>query len=140
VLVKDLETAQKALSAKQSARSVAEQILQQSKDVNAALSLKLDNVKTSLAITQDKLDRKSKALDSQMTHADEAELQLKSVEDKLKDCRGGSEGQRAATGIGSRSFGQARMVRQHDDFFSCGSYCGSIQESFAGFKHGDSAP
>jgi hypothetical protein len=78
VLVKDLETAQKALSAEQSARSkaeqalaeersakqVAEQILQQSKDVNAALSLKLDNVETSLAITQDKLDRKSKALET----------------------------------------------------------------------------
>jgi hypothetical protein len=76
VLVKDLKTAQKALSAEQSARSkaeqalakersakqVAEQILQQSKDVNAALSLKLDNVETSLAITQDKLDRKSKSL------------------------------------------------------------------------------
>jgi hypothetical protein len=62
VLVKDLETARKALSTEQSARSKAEQILQQSKDVNAALSLKLDNVETSLAITQDKLDRKSKAL------------------------------------------------------------------------------
>jgi hypothetical protein len=78
VLVKDLETAQKALSVEQSARSkaeqalaeersakqVAEQILQQSKDVHAALSLKLDNVETSLAITQDKLDRKSKALET----------------------------------------------------------------------------
>jgi hypothetical protein len=67
VLVKDLETAQKVLSAEQSARSkaeqtlaeemsvkqVAEQILQQSKNVNVALSLKLDNVETSLAITQD---------------------------------------------------------------------------------------
>jgi hypothetical protein len=84
VLVKDLKTAQKALSVEQSARSVAEQILQQSKDVNVALSLKLDNVETSLAITQDKLDRKSKALDSQTTRADEAELRLKSVEDKLK--------------------------------------------------------
>jgi hypothetical protein len=62
VLVKDLETAWKALSLEQSARSKAEQILQQSKDVNAALSLKLDNVETSLAITQNKLDRKSKAL------------------------------------------------------------------------------
>jgi hypothetical protein len=62
VLVKDLETAWKALSTEQSARSKAEQILQQSKDVNAALSLKLDNVETSLAITQDKLDQKSKAL------------------------------------------------------------------------------
>jgi hypothetical protein len=62
VLVKDLETAWKALSTEQSARSEAEQILQQSKDVNVALSLKLDNVETSLAITQNKLDRKSKAL------------------------------------------------------------------------------
>jgi hypothetical protein len=62
VLVKDLETAQKVLSTEQSAQSKAEQILQQLKDVNAALSLKLDNVETSLAITQNKLDRKSKAL------------------------------------------------------------------------------
>jgi hypothetical protein len=62
VLVKDLETARKALSTEQSVRSKAEQILQQSKDVNAALSLKLDSVETSLAITQNKLDRKSKAL------------------------------------------------------------------------------
>jgi hypothetical protein len=61
-LVKDLETAQKSLSTEQSDRSKAEQILQQSKDVNAALSLKLDNVETSLAIIQNKLDRKSKAL------------------------------------------------------------------------------
>jgi hypothetical protein len=75
-LVKDLETAQKALSTEQSARSkaeqalaeersakqVAEQILQQSKDVNVALSLKLDNVETSLAITENKLERKSEAL------------------------------------------------------------------------------
>jgi hypothetical protein len=51
VLVKDLKTAQKAMSLEQSARSEAEQILQQPKDVNAALSLKLDNVETSLAIT-----------------------------------------------------------------------------------------
>jgi hypothetical protein len=78
VLVKDLETTQKTLSVEQSARSkaeqalaeersakqVAEQILQQSKDVNDALSLKLDNVETSLAITQDKFDRKSKALET----------------------------------------------------------------------------
>jgi hypothetical protein len=64
VLVKDLETARKALSTEQSARSKAEQILQQSKDINAALSLKLDNVETSLAITQDKLDWKSKALET----------------------------------------------------------------------------
>jgi hypothetical protein len=62
VLIRDLETARKALSTEQSARSEAEKILQQSKDVNVALSLKLDNVETSLALTQTKLDRKSKAL------------------------------------------------------------------------------
>jgi hypothetical protein len=62
VLVKDLETARKALSTEQSARSEAEQILQQLKDVNVALSLKLDNVETSLAITQNKLDQKYTAL------------------------------------------------------------------------------
>jgi hypothetical protein len=62
VLIRDLETARKALSTEQSARSEAEKIFQQSKDVNAALSLKLDNVETSLALTQTKLDRKSKAL------------------------------------------------------------------------------
>jgi hypothetical protein len=62
VLIRDLETARKALSTEQSARSEAEKILQQSKGVNAALSLKLDNVETSLALTQTKLDRKSKVL------------------------------------------------------------------------------
>jgi hypothetical protein len=62
VLIRDLETVRKALSTEQSARSEAEKILQQSKDVNAALFLKLNNVETSLALTQTKLDRKSKAL------------------------------------------------------------------------------
>jgi hypothetical protein len=62
VLIKDLEMVRKALSTEQSARSEVEKILQQSKDVNAALSLKLDNVETSLALTQTKLDQKSKAL------------------------------------------------------------------------------
>jgi hypothetical protein len=74
VLVKDLETAQKALSTEQFARSKAEQILQQSKDVNATLSLKLDNVETSLAITQNKLDRKSKPLKTV-----EADLKVKGL-------------------------------------------------------------
>jgi hypothetical protein len=74
VLVKDLEMARKALSTEQFARSKAEHILQQSKDVNAALFLKLDNVETSLAITQDKLDRKSKALKTV-----EAELKAKGM-------------------------------------------------------------
>jgi hypothetical protein len=74
MLVKDLETARKALSTEQSTRSKAEHILQQSKDINAALSLKLDNVETSLAITQNKLDRKSKALKSV-----EADLKVKGL-------------------------------------------------------------
>jgi hypothetical protein len=62
MLIRDLETAWKVMSNEQSARSEAEKILQQSKDVNVAMSLKLDNVETSLALTQTKLDRKSKAL------------------------------------------------------------------------------
>jgi hypothetical protein len=74
VLVKNLETARKALSTKQSARSEAEQILQQSNDVNVALFLKLDNVETSLAITQNKLDQKSKALKTV-----EADLKVKGL-------------------------------------------------------------
>jgi hypothetical protein len=76
VLIRDLEMARKALSTEQSARSkaeqalaeersakqVTEQIVQQSKDINATLSLKLDNIETSLAITENKLERKSEAL------------------------------------------------------------------------------
>jgi hypothetical protein len=97
VLVKDLETAQKALSAEQStqskaehalaeersAKQVAEQILEQSKDVNVALSLKLDNVETSLAITQDKLDRKSKALETVEADLKAKELLLESAQQAL---------------------------------------------------------
>jgi hypothetical protein len=83
VLVKDLETAQKALSTKQSTRSKAEQIIQQSKDVNAALSLKLDNVETSLAITQDKLDQKSKALKTVEADLKAKRLLLESVQQAL---------------------------------------------------------
>jgi hypothetical protein len=97
VLVKDLKTVQKALSAEQSTRSkvehalaeersakqVAEQILQQSKDVNVALSLKLDNVETSLAITQDKLDRKSKALETVEADLKAKELLLESAQQAL---------------------------------------------------------
>jgi hypothetical protein len=83
VLVKDLETARKALSTEQSARSKAEQILQQSKDVNAALSLKLDNTETSLAITQDKLDRKSKALKTVEADLKDKGLLLESAQQAL---------------------------------------------------------
>jgi hypothetical protein len=125
VLVKDLEMVQKALSAEQSARSVAEQILQQSKYVNVALSLKLDNVETSLAITQDKVDQKSKALDSQMTRADEAELWLKSVEDKLKTVEADLKAKglllESAQEALAKHEGSANMM-----ISSCSPYCGSI--------------
>jgi hypothetical protein len=62
----------------------AEQSLQWSQDINATLSLELENAQTSLAATHDKLDSKSKALHFQVIHADEAMLQLKNVERRLK--------------------------------------------------------
>jgi hypothetical protein len=83
VLVKDLETAWKAVSLEQSAWSEVEQILQQSKDVNAALSLKLDNVETSVAITQNKLDQKSKALKTVEADLKDKGLLLESAQQAL---------------------------------------------------------
>jgi chromosome segregation ATPase len=47
------------------------------------LSLELENIQTSLATTRDKLDSKSKALDFQVIHADEA-IRLKNAESRLK--------------------------------------------------------
>jgi hypothetical protein len=48
------------------------------------LALKLKNTQISLAATRDKLDTKSQALDFQVIRADEAMLQLKNVESRLK--------------------------------------------------------
>jgi hypothetical protein len=48
------------------------------------LALELENAQTSLAATHDKLDSKSKALDLQVFHADEAMLRLKNAESRLK--------------------------------------------------------
>jgi hypothetical protein len=48
------------------------------------LSLELEKAQTSLVVTRDKLDCKSKALDFQVIHADEALLWLKNVESRLK--------------------------------------------------------
>jgi hypothetical protein len=53
------------------------------KNVNAALSLKLDNVETSLAITQDKLDQKSKALKTFETDLKVKGLLLESAQQAL---------------------------------------------------------
>jgi hypothetical protein len=44
------------------------------------MALKLENTRTSLAATRDQLDSKSKALDFQVIHADEAMLRLKNDE------------------------------------------------------------
>jgi hypothetical protein len=49
------------------------------------LALELENIQTSLAATRDKLDSKSKALDFQVIHADEAMLQLQNAKSRLKD-------------------------------------------------------
>jgi chromosome segregation ATPase len=98
VLANDLKAAQKALSIEKSAllgvensldeekasRQAAEQSLHQSKVANATLALELENAHTSLAATHDKLDSKSKALDLQVFHADEAMLRLKNAESRLK--------------------------------------------------------
>jgi hypothetical protein len=46
--------------------------------------LELETAQTSLAITRDKLDSKSKALDFQVIRADEAVLRLKNAESRLE--------------------------------------------------------
>jgi hypothetical protein len=98
MLANDLKTVQKTLSdgksarlgvensltEKKATRQAAEQSLQQSKDANATLALELENARTSLAATRDKLDSKSKSLDFQVIRAYEAVLWLKNVESWLK--------------------------------------------------------
>jgi hypothetical protein len=68
------------LTEEKAARQAAEQSFQQSQDVNATLSLELKNANASLAVTHDKLDSKSKALDFQVIRADEAMLRLKNAD------------------------------------------------------------
>jgi chromosome segregation ATPase len=98
VLANNLKAAQKALSDEKSVqlglenslaeakptRQAAEYSLQPSKDDIATMSLELENARTSLAATHDKLDSKSKALDFQVIRADEALLQVKNAESWLK--------------------------------------------------------
>jgi DNA repair exonuclease SbcCD ATPase subunit len=98
VLTNDLRATQKALSDEKSARleaenslaeemaarKAAEETLEQPKDANATLALELENVRTSLVATSDKLASKLKALDFQVIHADEAVLRLKNAESRLK--------------------------------------------------------
>jgi chromosome segregation ATPase len=98
VLANELKAAQKALSYEKSvrlgaenslaeakaARQATEQSLQQSKDTNATLALELENTRTSLAATRDKLDSKSKTLNFQVIRVDETMLWLKNAESQLK--------------------------------------------------------
>jgi hypothetical protein len=98
VLAEELAAAQRALSTEKSARSAAdqalaeeraarqatEQALQHFKDVNAKLALELENEQASLVATDDRLERKSKALDFQVIRADEATLGLKNTKGRLK--------------------------------------------------------
>jgi regulator of replication initiation timing len=49
-----------SLAEESATRQAAKQSLQQSKDVNATLALELENARTSLAATHDKMDSKSK--------------------------------------------------------------------------------
>jgi hypothetical protein len=84
VLGDDLNAAQKALSDEKSTRlgadnslaeeKAARQAAEQSQDANTTLTLELENARTSLAATCDKLDSKSKALDFQVIRVDEAML------------------------------------------------------------------
>jgi chromosome segregation ATPase len=73
-----------SLAEEKASKQAAEQSLQQSKDTNATLALELENAQTSLAATRDKLDSKLKTLDLQVICADEAMLQLKNAESRLK--------------------------------------------------------
>jgi hypothetical protein len=91
MLANDLKTTQKTLSDVKSVRlgtenslaeakvatQAAEQSIQQFKDANATMTLELENARTSLTATRDKLDSKLKAPDFQVIRADEAMLRLK---------------------------------------------------------------
>jgi hypothetical protein len=48
------------------------------------MALELENIRTSLVATRDKLDSKSKALDFQVIRADKVMLRLKNAESRLK--------------------------------------------------------
>jgi chromosome segregation ATPase len=76
--------AENSLAEEKAARQAVEQSFQHSNDANATLALELETAQTSLAATRDKLDSKSKALDFQVSRADEAVLQLKNAKSQLQ--------------------------------------------------------
>jgi hypothetical protein len=75
---------EQVLAEERAIRQAAEQALQHSKDANTKLALELENAQASLLVTCDKLERKSKALDFPVIRADEATLQMKNTEGRLK--------------------------------------------------------
>jgi hypothetical protein len=77
------------------------------------MALELENARTSLVATRDELDSKSKALDLQVFHADEAMLRLKNAESWLKAA---------------------------DDFLGGDSCCSVIQESSSWSELGPFTP
>jgi hypothetical protein len=77
-------SAENSLAEEKAARQATAQSLQRSNDTNATLSLELETAHTYLGTTHDKLDSKSKALDFQVIHANEAVLWLKNAESRLK--------------------------------------------------------
>jgi hypothetical protein len=103
--------------------------LQQSKDANATLALELENARTSLVTTCDKLDSKSKALDFQVIRADDAVLQLKNAESRLKATEEDLKNQRqlleSAQKTSSKREGSFNMVI----FLDGGPCCSAVQES-----------
>jgi hypothetical protein len=154
VLANDLKAAQKALPDKKSvrlgaenslaeakaARQDVEQSLQQSKDANATLALELENVRSSLVATRDKLDSKSKALDFQVICADEAILRMKNAESRLKTVEEDLRNQSQLLESAQKTLSKRENFLQHDDFLGGGPCCGAIQESSSWSEHGAFTP
>jgi hypothetical protein len=78
------------------------------------LALELENARTSLVATCDKLDNKSKAIDFQVIHADGVVLQLKNAESRLKAVEEDLKNQRqlleSAQKTSSKSKGSINMM------------------------------
>jgi hypothetical protein len=73
-----------SLAEEKATRQATEQSHQLSQDANTTLAPELENAQTSHVATRDKLDSKSKVLNFQVIHADEAMLRLKNAKSRLK--------------------------------------------------------
>jgi CII-binding regulator of phage lambda lysogenization HflD len=77
-------TADRSLAKEKTARYVTEQALQYPNDAKAELTQELESIKASLTTTHDKLTSKSAALDVAVIREQQAKIQMKTVEEKLK--------------------------------------------------------